>query len=208
MSLAHAIDLQHHDDTPVEDHIVRLGGSAWRDFERLLAIRGEKANPRLTYLDGALEIMSPSRTHETLKSLISRLVEAYCLEAGIRFMPVGAWTLKDRLQEVGLEPDECYIFDAEETDRPHLAIEVVWTSGGIDKLEVYRRLRVQEVWYWRKGRIQVYVLADDGYRPQAHSARLPGLDLDLLTKFLDQPTAYDAIQGFRAHLDKQLRSLP
>jgi len=51
---------------------------------------GEKANPRLTYLDGALEIMSPSRTHETLKSLIGRLVEAYCLEAGIRFMPVGA----------------------------------------------------------------------------------------------------------------------
>jgi len=41
-----------------------------------------------------------------------------------------------------------------------------------------------------------------------HSTRLPGLDLDLLTRFLDQPTAYDAIQGFRGHLGKQLGRLP
>ena len=154
MSLAPAIHL-HHDDSPVEDHLVHLHGAIWEDFERLLVIRGEKANPRLTYLDGTLEIMSPSRTHEILESLIGRLLDAYCLEAGIRFMPVGAWTLKDRLQEAGVEPDECYVFDAEETDRPHLAIEVVWTSGGIDKLGVYRRLRIQEIWYWRKGQIQV-----------------------------------------------------
>lgn len=98
------------------------------------------------------------------------------------------------------EPDECYVFDAEGTERPHLAIEVVWTSGGIDKLEVYRRLRIREVWYCRKGQLQVYVLTDQGYRPQGRSTRLPGLDLPLLTQFLDQPTAYDAIQSFRAAL--------
>jgi hypothetical protein len=31
---------------------------------------------------------------------------------------------------------------------------VIWTSGGIDKLEVYRRLRVREVWIWKSGRIE------------------------------------------------------
>jgi Uma2 family endonuclease len=121
---------------------------------------------------------------------------------GVRFTPVGSWTLQDRLKEAGLEPDECYVFDCEETERPHLAIEVVWTSGGIDKLKVYRRLGVEEVWYWRKGQLRVYVLAQEGYRAQAHSARLPGLDLELLVSFLDRPSAYDTIQGFRSALRK------
>jgi Uma2 family endonuclease len=199
MNQAFAIDPRH-EDSPGEDHVVCLKGMGWQDFERLLTIRGEKANPRFAYLEGTLEIMSPSRTHESLKSMIGRLVEAYCLDRGIRFSPVGAWTLKDKLKEAGLEPDECYIFDADETDRPHLAIEVVWTSGSIDKLEIYRRLGVAEVWYWRKGRLEVYVLTDEGYRSKACSARLPGLDLELLTRFLDQPSAYDAIQGFRSAL--------
>lgn len=206
MSHAPAVDLHRDIDldrgNPVEDDIIHLRGVNWEDFERILAIRGEKANPKFTYLDGTLELMSPSYTHEMIKSLIGRLVEAYCLEAGIRFTPVGAWTLKDKLRKAGLEPDECYVFDPEEKERPHLAIEVVWTSGGIDKLEAYRRLGVAEVWYWRKGRLQVHVLADEGYRPQARSPRLPELDLDLLTSFLDQPTAYDAILGFRSALRK------
>ena len=42
---------------------------------------------------------------------------------------------------------------------------IAFTSGGIDKLEVYRRLGVQEVWYWRKGRIQPYVLRGEAYEP-------------------------------------------
>lgn len=29
--------------------------------------------------------MSPSQTHEAIKSMIGRLIETYCLERGIRF---------------------------------------------------------------------------------------------------------------------------
>jgi len=36
--------------------------------------------------------------------------------------------------------------------------EVVWTSGGIDKLEIYRRLGVGEVWRWKDSRIEIHVL--------------------------------------------------
>ena len=32
---------------------------------------------------------------------------------------------------------------------PELAIEVVYTSGGIDILKIYRRLGVKEVWFLR-----------------------------------------------------------
>jgi Uma2 family endonuclease len=92
------------------------------------------------------------------------------------------------------------VFGTEPADRPHLAIEVVWTSGRLDKLEVYRKLGVKEVWYWRKGRIQPYALRGEEYEAIEQSEALPGLDLELLTEFLDRPTAYDAICDFRAAL--------
>ena len=36
-----------------------------------------------------------------------------------------------------------------------LAIEVIRKSGSIDALDIYRKLRVREVWIWRKGAIDV-----------------------------------------------------
>ncbi|MCO5169635.1 MAG: Uma2 family endonuclease [Planctomycetes bacterium] len=188
------------DDRPTEDHAVRLSGVTWADYERLLEIRGEAAVPRLTFLEGELEIMSPSRDHERLKSMIGRLVEVYCLHRGLRFTPYGSWTLKDRGAERGAEPDECYVLGDDDAERPHLAIEVVWTSGGLDKLEVYRKLGVQEVWTWRKGRILVHALRGDRHEELARSELLPGLDLEQLTGFLDRPTAFDAIRDYRAAL--------
>lgn len=113
-----------HDDTPREDHSVLLHGVSWEDYERLDAIRGDASVPRLTYLEGNLEIMSPSKDHEAIKSLIARLVEAYCLDRGIDLMPYGSWTLKDKPKQAGAEPDECYVFDERPRDRPQLAIEV------------------------------------------------------------------------------------
>jgi Uma2 family endonuclease len=200
MAYARAV-LESRDDRPTEDHVVQIYGATWGDYERLLEVRGEKATPRITYLEGTLEIMTPSRDHESIKSYIGRLVEAYCLHQGIRFSPFGSWTIKDRREERGAEPDECYIFGDTGVDRPHLAIEVVWTSGRLDKLEVYRKLGVKEVWYWRKGRIQPYGLRGDVYEPLERSEVLPGIDLHLLVQFLDRPTAYDAIRDFRVALE-------
>jgi Uma2 family endonuclease len=175
-----AASLRTHDDTPQEDHFVRLYGATWEDYERLLAIRGDRSVPRLTYLKGTLELMSPSKNHEGIKSLIARLLESWCLDRGIEIMPYGAWTLNDQGKESGAEPDECCVFGTEPADRPHLAIEVEWTRGGIKKLEVYRRLGVGEVWYWRKGTIFVHVLDGDLYRESRTSRLLPDLDLPLL----------------------------
>src|SRR5690606_33605516 len=60
---------------PHEDHYVHLRGVTWADYLRLLEVRGDRSVPRLTYLEGTLEIMSPSLTHELIKSYIGRLVE-------------------------------------------------------------------------------------------------------------------------------------
>ncbi|MBI5543642.1 MAG: Uma2 family endonuclease, partial [Deltaproteobacteria bacterium] len=52
----------------------------WKDFERFLAARGESSGIRVSYLDGAMEIMSPSSSHELIKKRIARLLEAWSEE--------------------------------------------------------------------------------------------------------------------------------
>jgi len=76
----------------------------------------------------------------------------------------------------------------------------VWTSGGIDKLEVYRKLNVREVWYWRRGRIELHALRRDQYERIERSEVLPGIDVDQLASFLDRPSTSNAIRAYRAAL--------
>lgn len=189
-------------DEPREDHYVHLHGVTWADYLRLLEIRGDRSAPRITYLEGTLEIMSPSRMHEEIKSYIGRLIEAWCLERSVEFTPYGSWTLKNKREKRGAEADECYVFGPEpkRKRRPDLAIEVIWTSGGIDKLNVYRKLGVREIWYWEDGRIGVRVLRGAQYAAASASEVLPGIDLEQLASFLDRPTASQAIRDYRAAL--------
>jgi Uma2 family endonuclease len=186
---------------PGADQRVIMYGVAWSGFEAQLALRGDASGPRIAYLDGALELMSPSRDHERIKSYLGRLIEAYALERGIDLSPYGAWTLRSAPRTSGIEPDECYIIGADQrAERPDLAIEVDWTSGGLDELEIYRRLGVAEVWRWQNGEVSVHVLRDGAYELTDHSTKLLGIDLRLLASFLDYPTAMQALRAFRAAL--------
>ncbi len=187
---------------PTADQRVVLHNVPWAHYEAHLELRGEKGTPRLTYLDGELEIMSPSRDHERVKSYLGRLVEAYAFERGIDLSPYGQWTLRAGPKQSGLEPDECYILGDQDRDVPDLAIEVIWTSGGMDKLEAYRRLQVPEVWFWKDDVITVHALRDDAYETRARSVCLPGLDFDVMLPLLDKPTAMQAVRTFRALLTK------
>jgi hypothetical protein len=79
---------------PTADQRVVTYSVPWSHYEAHLALRGDAPVPRMAYLEGALELMSPSKEHERAKSYIGRLVEAYALERGIDMSPYGAWTLK------------------------------------------------------------------------------------------------------------------
>jgi Uma2 family endonuclease len=175
----------------------------WSAYEAQLALRGDAPVPRMAYLDGVMELMSPSRDHERLKSYIGCLIEAYALERGLDLSPYGAWTLRKAPRASGLEPDECYIIGADQrAERPDLAIEVVWTAGGLDKLEIYSRLQVPEVWIWREGKLYVHVLRDGTYVQVEQSEQLPGIDLNQMAAFLDHPTAMQAVRAYRSALAK------
>jgi Uma2 family endonuclease len=183
---------------PTADRRVVMHHVPWAHYEAQLALRGEASVPRMAYLRGVFELMTPSKGHEQTKSYIGCLVEIYALEREVLLSPYGSWTLKDPLEEAGAEPDECYLIGTDQDrDRPDLVIEVIWTSGSIDKLEIYRRLGIAEVWFWDRGALSVHVLVGGQYQRAARSACLPDLDLALLCSFLDRPTAIQAMRVFR-----------
>jgi Uma2 family endonuclease len=195
------------DDESVGDQFVYLRGATWSDYERLSKLRGNGSVPRLTFEEGVLELMSPSRTHELITAKIGRLVEVWCDVNDLDFTALGSWTLKNKKEEAGVEPDECYIF-GEDTKkrRPDLAIEIIWTSGGIDKRDLYRKFGVPEIWFWRRGRISVHALRDRGYHEVPRSKVLAGIDLGQLASFLDQPTTGKAIRAYRRALTTKRRA--
>src|ERR1044071_7051761 len=191
--MSRALALREHDDTPNTDHIVNFHGVSWEDYERMLEMRGDKSVPRFHYLEGELEIMNPSIDHEQITTLIGRLLEAWWADRGVELMALRSWTLKEWEEERGAEADECYVFGTDRRDRPHLAIEVEWTRGILDKLDIYKKLGVEEVWIWRKGIIQVHVFAGGKFVRAQRSRLVPDLDLVLLASMLDRKTIGQAV---------------
>ena len=181
---------------PTADQRIVMSGVSWDAFETFLTLRGT-ARPLVTYLEGALELMSPSRDHEAIKTRFAEVVQAYMDHAGITYEGVGSWLLKHASREAGLEPDECYILHDVSKLQPDLALEVVWTSGGIDKLEVYRRLGIPEVWFWIEERVTVHVLVGEHYEAREASALLPGFDFAVVGEMMALPALSDVRRALR-----------
>jgi Uma2 family endonuclease len=192
-------------DPSTMDHFVYLRVD-WQGYEQLLAMRGESSVPRITYINGLAELMSPSRYHEIDKKRFARLLEAWSEIADVPLEGYGSWTLKDETVDRGAEADECYTVRRvakSDDDRPDIAIEVVWTSGGINKLEVYRKLGVREVWFYERGKLRFFALrreADDVYREIPHSELLRELPVDLLLTCMQEPDQTSAVRALRALL--------
>jgi Uma2 family endonuclease len=68
----------------------------------------ERQAKRITYDNGALEIVSPSPAHEHAKEWLGRMVTILFEEFEIDFIFGGSTTLKRRKLKKGLEPDQCY----------------------------------------------------------------------------------------------------
>jgi Uma2 family endonuclease len=191
------------DYVPTADERIVLRGQSWTAFQTLLALRGDRARPRMAYLDGEVELMGTSRGHEGVKGKLGPLVQQYCFERGIALTSYGNWLLDDASEEAGAEPDDCYVFGTEPLAKrcPDLVIEVAWTRGGLDKLEIYRQLGIGEVWFWKRDAISVHVLVAGRYEPRTRSARLPELDLDLVCRLVAVDPLNEAIRQLREALD-------
>lgn len=188
-------------ETSAEQRVV-LYGVTWQQYESFLSTLGDDfPNLRLSYLEGTLEIMATSNEHEEIKTTISMLMEAYFQETRTRFHGIGSATFRKEAKHRGLEPDECYCLGGKK-EIPDIAIEVVLTSGNIDKLEIYKGLGVQEVWFWKNNQFSLYTLQEEKYEEITRSSLLPNLDFFLLAGYVKPNEQYDAVMEFRDNIRK------
>lgn len=180
---------------PLKTSYVLLYDVSWEQLEQLdINLTGTGA--RLTYLDGILEIMSPlSDEHEDSKKTLAMLVEAYMRIKNIRFYSRGSATLGKRENKTRREPDESYNLGTKKSI-PDLILEITVTSGGINKLEIYKRLGIPEVWFWEDGLLFVYCLQADEYQKVDKSTLLSDLDLELLAKYSRMADQFDAVNEY------------
>lgn len=179
------------------DHVVAMPLGSWRAARAMLKARGDRSGSRMAYSGGVFEIMSPSWNHEFIKTNIARLLEGWALTEGIDLQGAGSWTLESALDEIFVEPDECYLVGVRAGRRvPDLAIEVRWTGGGIEKLPIYAALGVKEVWVWDRGAISAHVLRGSDFVRSARSTLLPTLDLARLAKHASMEDQSKAVRAF------------
>ncbi len=181
-----------------------LQGVPWWTYVALRDALEDHAGLKLTYLEGTLELMSPSMLHEDAKTIIARLLEAWATERDFDLRGFGSTTFRREARQRGLEPDECYKLGKLEEDAvPDIAIEVVVSSGTVDKMAVYAGLGVAEVWIWRPSTaaIAVHRLIDGAYQRRERSEVLPELDLAELARFVQPGESQTAlVRAYQAAL--------
>ena len=156
---------------------------------------------RMTYLEGKLELMSPSTDHEMWKKNIARLVELYAHVRGVDLRGYGSATFKREMKDRGAEPDECYLIGHKLIDYPQIALEVIHLSPLLDKLEVYSGMGIAEVWVFYKGAFQIHLLGASGtYEPAPRSALLPDLDFSLVARYAVREDTPQALREFEQDL--------
>ena len=140
------------DGTEPEKRVI-LCGVSWPRYLALdKALGDDRPGPRFCYLDGELEIIATSDGHERIKAWIASLMGIFFEELGIEIIPRGQATMRLALKQAGAEPDESWCI-GEEKKFPDLVLEIALTSGGVRKLEIYRRFKVPEVWFWRRNKL-------------------------------------------------------
>ncbi|MCF2147195.1 hypothetical protein IQ276_012210 [Desmonostoc muscorum LEGE 12446] len=76
-------------------------------------------------------------------------------------------------------------------------IEIIVTSGTINRKELFKPKKVPEIGFWKSDQIKIFRLNAAGeYEEVNRSGFLPNLDPALLLKYIAHPDQYDAIAEF------------
>lgn len=190
---------------PLADQRIFYAGISWEQFKLIQVGFGPTRSVRLSYYNHTIEILMPGREHEFFKTIIGMLIELFCLEMNLEFEPLGS-TTQEQKPETAAEPDESYCFGGSKP-RPDLAIEVIFNSSNVHKLQRYLALQIPEVWFWEDGLFRLYHLSNSDYEPIAQSIipELAALDIELLTRcvLLARTSRLDAAKTFRQALKAQ-----
>ena len=181
-------------DKSTEQRFVQTGVS-WQGFKAIQSGFAGSPGVRLFYYEGELEILSTSPEHEIVKGNIGYLIEDYLLNQGLEFVATGSFS-QEKEAVASAQADESYCFGVKKPV-PDLAIEVVITSGGPNKLKRYKALGVQEVWFLENGEISIYQLAPIDYQNKSESQFIKGINLDRLAQCAAIESRPQAVREFR-----------
>ncbi len=165
-----------------QDQTLSLAGMTWNDYQQFDA--EEYPGYRVSYFNGIITLVSPSKNHERIAQTLAILVFAYCRKYNLPYFPMGSTRLENK-PIAGKEPDVSFAFNTDK-DIPDLAIEVIFSSGSLDDLEKYQAIGVKEVWFWRNNQITFYQLQTQGYVEISNSIFLPNLTSKILEYFTNQ----------------------
>jgi len=168
-------------DRQTIDQRVAIDGN-WDQFKLIQKASENSPGVKLSFFAGAIEILMPGFQHENFSEIIGYLVTTFLLTQGIRFYPCGSMT-QEKIGEVSTQADKSFCLEAAKSI-PDLSIEIVYTSGGLNKLRKYQALGVLEVWFWEDGTLRLYHLRKDSYEEviQSELSGLETLNIDLLKR--------------------------
>ena len=177
---------------------------------------------RTTYSEGNLELMSPSFEHEIHESSLGLLLQILIVECKVRGKQAGKTTFRRKEVSRGLESDRCYYFkswpkvrlkkriDLDRDPPPDLAIEIDVTRSSLNRMDVYSKLKIPEVWRFDGQVLTVYVLNSAGdYEVSPNSPTFPDIPIAEIGPLLLKAQSLDDAtveRKFRTWVRKQLKS--
>ncbi|MDY6804240.1 MAG: Uma2 family endonuclease [Cyanobacteriota bacterium] len=189
------------------NHLV-LNDISWETYSKLLEIFSDRSIPRITYYQGTLELKAPLREHEIYSWSLGQLIVALREEMDLEIAGFRSSTWRSQPKATGKEADECFYIQNEGKVRnkleidlsvdppPDLAIEVDLTHSSIDAMSVYAELEVPEVWLWRKGKLTINLLKEDGYVESETSLAFGSFPVKEITQFMK----FDSDKGHNAKM--------
>lgn len=177
---------------------VLLQNVTWHSFENILDELGENRAAQIAYDQGMLEIMVPLPEHEYFKDAIGDLVKDLAEELDIEYECFGSTTWRRQEHMAGAEPDSCFYFqnlhairgrlniDLNQDPLPDLALEIDVTSKSLNRLPIYTRLGVPEVWRYDRKQLRIYQLLNGEHIEVENSLVFPEFPVKSLPDFVKQ----------------------
>jgi Uma2 family endonuclease len=168
---------------------------SWLSYQQILQAIGENNCAHLFYDRGTLEITMPLEEHEFYRELIGLFIRILVVELGLKIKSMGSTTLAREDLERGAEPDNAYYIQNQakvlgkrinltEDPPPDLVVEVDITHTDINKLALYARLGVPELWRFNGQIWRIYRLEKGVYQEGEFSPTFPLVPKTKLYEFL------------------------
>ncbi len=193
-----------------EGGVLVLHDVSWERYEAIVTALETRHNYRTAYLDGVLEIMAPMPAHERPHRIMADIIKVLSDFEERDWEDFGSTTFRKKEKKAGLEPDTCFYIgenalkvracmaqmDLNAYPPPDLAIESDVTSS--TTLEVYLRLKVPEIWIYRKSKLKIHLLHGGKYVESLQSQVFPNFPIQtLVPELLDRALSQGTSQMLR-----------